>query len=311
MAKGRPKKEGLDFAGWEVGVLDNDAKVDRLIEAQGIAAFTVYFYLCQHAYATHGYYLDWDYSCCAVTARKLGKGASAEFVKNVVDMCLKCDLFDKQVFDAYGVLTSRGIQRRYSGAVERRVPDEEPKKFWLLENSQGFDECTQNSDEPPENSTFCNRNSIDSTVHNSTVNDITLHDNTNTSTSAKASGDLSPKEVVELFNRLCPSLPKVISLTDSRRTAIRQAGKKLGGFDKFEEFFKRIEASDFLTGRNQVWKNCGFDWCLKAGNLVKIQEGQYDNKTLSKSEEDREREEQRREIEEIFENRLPVYQKKK
>lgn len=144
----RPKKEGLDFAGWEVGVLDNDGKVDRLIEAQGIAAFTVYFYLCMHAYATHGYYLDWSYSQCATTARKLGKGASAEFVKNVVDMCFECCLFDKRLFQEYRILTSRGIQRRYWSAVHERVGKYELKQFWLLkpEECQGFDLCMQNSD---------------------------------------------------------------------------------------------------------------------------------------------------------------------
>ena len=299
MSKGCPTKEGLDFAGWSVGTLD-DTKIGRLIEAQGIAAFTVYFYLCQHAYATHGYYLDWDYSCCAVTARKLGKGASAAFVKNVVDMCFQCCLFDKRLFDTYGILTGRGIQRRYWIATKRCIPNVE-KKFWLLENSQGFDECTQNSNEQPENLTS-------DTIHinnNKYINEMKLNENTYTPTSASASGDLSPKEVVELFNRLCPSLPKVIALTDGRRTAIRKAGKSLGGMDKFEEFFKRIEASDFLTGRNQIWKNCGFDWCLKAGNLVKIQEGQYDNKGSSKPAVENS------EYEEMVQRCVPKYQKKK
>ena len=153
MSAGRRPKIGLDFAGWEVGVLDNDGKIDRLIEAQGIAAFTVYFYLCQHAYATHGYYLDWSYSQCATTARKLGKGASAEFVRNVVSMCFECCLFDKRLFQQYGILTSRGIQRRYWSAIQERISKYEPKQFWLLkpEECQGFDLCTQNSDFPSGN----------------------------------------------------------------------------------------------------------------------------------------------------------------
>lgn len=177
----RPPKKGLDFVGWETGVLDNDTKLDRLIEAQGIAAFTVYFYLCQHAYSTNGYYLDWGYSSCATTARKLGKGASAGFVKEVVDMCFQCSLFDKGLFDKYEILTSRGIQRRYLRAMKRRVSEMKQKKFWLLEEeeSQGFDECTQNSDIPPgneslcnENGSFCNGNCIERTEQNITQNII-------------------------------------------------------------------------------------------------------------------------------------------
>lgn len=153
-APGRPSKKGLDFVGWNTGVLDNDGKIDRLIEAQGIAAFTVYFYLCMHAYATNGYYLEWGYSQCATTARKLGRGASAEFVRNVVDMCFECCLFDKRLFQECGVLTSHGIQRRYWNAIQERVGKYEKKDYWLLkpDECKGLDLSTQNSDFPTGNS---------------------------------------------------------------------------------------------------------------------------------------------------------------
>ena len=39
-----------------------------------------------------------------------------------------------------------------------------------------------------------------------------------------------------------------------------------------------IEQSDFLTGRNGVWNNCNFDWCMKPTNYIKIIEGNYKNK---------------------------------
>ena len=47
---------------------------------------------------------------------------------------------------------------------------------------------------------------------------------------------------------------------------------------RFEDFFKKVEASDFLTGRDdQQWKGCGFDWILTASNMQKVLEGNYDN----------------------------------
>lgn len=310
MADGRPPKEGLDFAGWETGVLDNDTKLDRLIEAQGIAAFTVYFYLCQHAYATHGYYLDWSYSSCATTARKLGKGASADFVKEVVDMCFQCGLFDKGLFDKYEILTSRGIQRRYWKAIKKRVSKAKIKKFWLLdenEESQSFNKCTQNSGSQTENPTFCYGKSTLRSGNNTTVQNTTVQESIDTiQSSAPASGEkLNAKSIVDLFNRLCPSLPKVISLTDARKTGIKKAAEFLGGVENFEAFFKRIEQSDFLTGRNKVWLNCGFDWCLKKGNLVKICEGQYDNKGVTATTEP-----ELSEYEEMVAGYIPTYRKK-
>ena len=68
-------------------------------------------------------------------------------------------------------------------------------------------------------------------------------------------------------------------MTDLRKQKIRNASRNLNG--DFEEFFHRIERSDFLTGRNGSWNGCGFDWVMKPSNLIKIMEGNYDNKPAS------------------------------
>lgn len=144
---GRPPKESLDYSSWDVSILDNDEKIDELIDSQGIGAFTVYFYLCQKAYGTKGYYLDWDYSRCATIARRLGKGACAEFVKNVVDKCFQCCLFDKRLFELHGILTSKGMQRRFLTVAKERTSPKINVKFWLLDDdeSAGLVSHTQNS----------------------------------------------------------------------------------------------------------------------------------------------------------------------
>lgn len=132
---GRPPKEGLDYSEWDLWVLDNDKKIDALIEAQGALAFVVYFYLTQHAYAEHGYYLEWDYDSCPSTARRLGRGVSAEFVRNCVEKCLQVGLYDKGLFETHGVLTSEGIQKRYWKVAKNRTSRGEARKYWLLDAS--------------------------------------------------------------------------------------------------------------------------------------------------------------------------------
>lgn len=89
------------------------------------------------------------------------------------------------------------------------------------------------------------------------------------------------KKIVDLFNNICISLPKVKTITEARKKKIRNAYETLGG--DYEGFFKKVEASDFLTGRNGAWKNCCFDWIINSGNMVKILEGNYDNKRSSKA----------------------------
>ena len=112
----RPKR-GIEFAGWDVDIFENDTKIDELLDAQGWNGFSVYFYLCQRAYASEGYFYRWSYANAATTARRMGGGIGSEAVKQTVGVCLQIGLFDKRLFDLGGVLTSRGIQRRYAQAT--------------------------------------------------------------------------------------------------------------------------------------------------------------------------------------------------
>ena len=83
--------------------------------------------------------------------------------------------------------------------------------------------------------------------------------------------------VVDEYNRICTSLPLCKALSETRQKALAGA-KKLLGDVTFTTYFKRVEDSDFLTGRDGRWQGCGFDWILKKANLLKVMEGNYDNK---------------------------------
>lgn len=87
--------------------------------------------------------------------------------------------------------------------------------------------------------------------------------------------------IMDSFNSICISLPKIKSMTDRRKKKINTRLKDLGGnVDLLEDIFHRVEASDFLTGRiaTEDWI-ASFDWIVKnQDNLAKIMEGNYDNK---------------------------------
>lgn len=82
------------------------------------------------------------------------------------------------------------------------------------------------------------------------------------------------QSVVNSFNSICSSLPNVQKLTDKRRKAIKNATSLLGEMS-FEEYFKLVEGSDFLSGRNGKWTGCCFDWLMNGANLTKVIEGNY------------------------------------
>lgn len=93
-------------------------------------------------------------------------------------------------------------------------------------------------------------------------------------------------EVANLFNAICLTLTPVKSVTDERIRKIFLIQQQYGDNFDFESFFKRVEKSDFLTGRNGKWytageKKANFDWIMKLDNISKIQNGIYDNKENS------------------------------
>ena len=137
---GKPRKR-IDYANWSVDIFSNDTKIDKLLDAQGWVGFGVYFYLCQMAFGSEGYFYEWCYDLCATTARKMGGGVGAGTVKETVDYCLQIGLFDKGLFDRWGVLTSRGIQKSYQVVLKskKRTGTEIIKEYWLLENEKEED----------------------------------------------------------------------------------------------------------------------------------------------------------------------------
>ena len=90
-------------------------------------------------------------------------------------------------------------------------------------------------------------------------------------------------EIANLFNAICLSLTPIKSITDERIRKIFLIQQQYGNNFDFESLFKRVEKSDFLTGRNGKWytageKKANFDWIMKLDNIKKILSGLYDNK---------------------------------
>lgn len=88
------------------------------------------------------------------------------------------------------------------------------------------------------------------------------------------------QQVVDLFHSICVSYPAVKTLSESRKKAIR-ARLRVYSLEDFKSLFEKAEASSFLKGSNDRNWSATFDWLLKESNMVKVLEGNYDNKTRS------------------------------
>lgn len=91
------------------------------------------------------------------------------------------------------------------------------------------------------------------------------------------------KKIVDAFNEICTSLLPIQKLSDNRKSVIKARYKDLDySMDKVKEYFTKVQASDFLTGKveregKRPFK-ANFDWVIKSANFIKVIEGNYDNK---------------------------------
>ena len=84
------------------------------------------------------------------------------------------------------------------------------------------------------------------------------------------------QSVVDLYHSICVSYPRIRSLSDARKKAIK-ARLKSYSLDDFKTLFQSAEASSFLKGVDGGWK-ASFDWLIKEANMRKVLEGNYTDK---------------------------------
>ena len=278
---GKPK-QGLDWAGWDVHIFDDNTRIDELIDAQGWTGFAIYFYLCQKAYATDGYFYRWTYANAATTARKMGAGIKSETVKQVVSLCLQIGLFNNRLFDREGILTNKDMQERFMMAISGRSDSGRTVygKYWLLDSKEtkAYIIIPENHHSLPENADSLPDNATKESKAKQSKAKESKADTMSAAADARTPS-VDYRAITDLFNEICTSLPKVQNISDKRKKQMKNIVKQFS--PDFKDVFERVEKSDFLSGRNGKWSNCGFDWIFNPSNFVKIIEGNYDNNEKS------------------------------
>ncbi|MBT9167753.1 MAG: hypothetical protein DDT19_01093 [Syntrophomonadaceae bacterium] len=88
-------------------------------------------------------------------------------------------------------------------------------------------------------------------------------------------------DIISIFHQATPSLPRIQKLTDKRKKAIRACWRASPEIEVFKTLFKKAEASDFISGRSGQWTACSLDWLMIESNMLKVLEGNYDNRNSS------------------------------
>ena len=84
--------------------------------------------------------------------------------------------------------------------------------------------------------------------------------------------------ILNSFNSICISFPKVQKLSDARKKAIKARLNNGYTYDDFDKLFTLTESSSFLKGNNEKKWQATFDWLIKDANIAKVLDGNYNDK---------------------------------
>ena len=104
----RPAKQGLDY--FPI-VCDPEDKVEYLEAKHGIVGFGVLIKLWTRIYKQHGYWCDWSEKSEIFFSKEVGISLSE--LREILATCFEENLFNREKYEKYKVLTSSGVQKRW------------------------------------------------------------------------------------------------------------------------------------------------------------------------------------------------------
>jgi hypothetical protein len=126
MPGGRPLKNGVDYFPLDV-IMDDKFE---LIEAEhGIEGFGVLIKLYQKIYANN-YWIKFDKKAILVFSNRVNVDKNS--INVIINSCIEWEIFDKNLFKKYEILTSKGIQKRFFEIVKRRKVVEVCQEYLLI-----------------------------------------------------------------------------------------------------------------------------------------------------------------------------------
>lgn len=242
----RPVKQGLDYFPLDVDFLEN-IKVRKILRSCGAGSIAVLISLLGSIYSDNGYYIGWDSDMPFLIADRVGVSEGA--VQEIVSKAIQVGFFDNDMFEKHKILTSKGIQSRFFGAISRRKELEICNDYLLVMHTKKIVNVDNNS------INVCN-NSIN--VDNNSVNVCSNEQRKEKKSKEKEKESKVKKyicssEANELFEKLWAMYPRKRGknqITDAKKRAIAEVGeeKMILALTRYNEEVKDTEEQYILNG---------------------------------------------------------------
>ena len=125
-------KHGLGFFPISSNMVHNRV-VKRVMKKEGDGALAVLLIILSNIYSDKGYYVkvdEWFYDDVASNLFNI----DTDDVKRIVMLTVEYDLFNKQMFEKYQILTSWEVQWQYVYSLRRRVLTHLIADYWLVQS---------------------------------------------------------------------------------------------------------------------------------------------------------------------------------
>lgn len=245
----RKPKQGIQYFSHDVDMLQ-DKKVKLIKAKHKMLGYAVFLRLLEELYMDKGYYLivDDDFNILFADDNSL----DYDVYISILNDCIKYDLFDKNLYEKYGILTSLRVQKNYLEATIRRKEVDIIKEYALFK--------------------------INDDISNENVNISKLNVDIGTQSKVKGKERESKEEesiytaIVKKWNSDC-LLSNVKTISDARKKSINARISEYGN-SFIDDIIPIINDSLYLKGEVNNWK-ANFDWCINPNNYIKIIEGNY------------------------------------
>lgn len=242
----RPIKDGVSYWPFDVDMLDD--KKFKLIRGEfGIKGAYIALVILNSVYKDNGYFKRWDDDDCYLMSQGVGDGCSPQLVNEVLAGCVRRGLFDQNLFQVFGILTSAGIQRRFFQMVKNsRNKIVVIKEYLLFElNDQTVSEGVLNKVVLKTVSQLENPSKTQGNPDNSQGNSIK---------ESKIKRNINKRENIGATRKhfLPPTIEDVIHYCQERNNQIDP-----------QRFFDYYESNGWVIGKGvpiKDWKACVRNW---------------------------------------------------
>ena len=238
----RPSKEGLEYFSLDCRFSDSV----KLIQAEfGLVGIGILIRLWQKIYGERGYYTKWDTDVALVFASECNVGANV--VCEVVSACIRRGLFDKNLYDRFGILTSASIQMRFAEATSRRESQKVFADYLLIPVRKNWVSVDNNLISVDNNSKNADDNS-QSKVKKSKVKNREISDDISLCAASPGEGDTGGKKQPKFVK---PTVEEIRQYCEERNNGIDP-----------EVFYHHYESNGWRVGKTPMksWKSAVITW---------------------------------------------------